>query len=258
MRLEHHLDLVALATELKKHGDHKALVTAMQRAADIGSIRDDLRHAASSLRIVREIADRAVDRSEILDDEDDDATIAGALFISAIILYARATFASDARMSLGDEILSPNDKATHDEVKMLRNSTIAHFGLGERAKEGPIVREAVIRSFNRKQYRYGVYTNRAQHKVELGARMERLIAARLDQVAGKQQKLLDAVETQLNEALKVDEKLRRQLPSFRFDADQFCASPTAANYMRSALAAGDVSDANFTTAVLKPIANGAH
>ncbi|MFZ5747858.1 MAG: hypothetical protein ACOY45_09410 [Pseudomonadota bacterium] len=257
MRFEHHLDLVALAVELKKRGDHKALVSAIQRAADIGSIRDDLRHATSSLRIVREMGDSAMARSEILEGEDDEATIAGALFISAIILYARATFASDARMSLGDEVLSAEDKATHDEVKMLRNSAIAHFGLGEGAKEGPIVREAVIRSFNKKQYRYGVYTTRAQHKVELGARMEQLVAARLDQVADKQQKLLDAVETRLNEALKADEALGRQLPSFRFDANRFCASPTAAKHMRTALATGDVGDANFTTAVRRPDANRA-
>ncbi|MDI1296291.1 MAG: hypothetical protein PSY12_10470 [bacterium] len=153
MSLEHHLDLISLAVELKKRGDHMALVSAIRRAADIGSIRDDLRQAASSLRIVREIVDRAMNRPEILEGEDDDSTIAGALFTSAIILYARATFASGARISLGDEILSPEDKATHDEVKVLRNSTVAHFGLGEGAKEGPIVREAVIRSFGLKQYR---------------------------------------------------------------------------------------------------------
>ncbi len=255
MSLEHHLDLISLAVELQKRGDHMALVSAIRRAADIGSIRDDLRQAASSLRIVRKIVDRAMDRPEILECEDDDATIAGALFTSAIILYARATFASGARISLGDEILSQEDKATHDEVKMLRNSTIAHFGLGEGAKEGPIVREAVIRSFGLKQYRYAVYTTRAQHKIELGARMERLIAARLDQVAGKQQKLLDTVETQLNAVLKGDQQLGRMLPSFRFDADRFCASPTAANHMRTALATGDIRDVNFTTAVQTPDAN---
>lgn len=255
MRLEHHLDLISLAIELKRRGDHKALVSAIRRAADIGSIRDDLRQAASSLRIVREMGDRAMDRPEILKGEDDDSIIAGALFTSAIILYARATFASDNRMSLGDEILSPQHKATHEEVKVLRNSAFAHFGSGDGAKEGPIVREAVIRSFNRKQYRYGVYTTRALHKVELGVRMEALIAARLDQVAGKQQKLLDAVELKLNEALKADEPLGRLLPGFRFDADRFCASSAVADHMRTALVAGDVGDSNFTTAVPKPDAN---
>ncbi|MDI1296290.1 MAG: hypothetical protein PSY12_10465 [bacterium] len=85
--------------------------------------------------------------------------------------------------------------------------------------------------------------------------MEQLIAARLDQVAGKQQKLLDTVETRLNAVLEADEQLGRMLPSFRFDADRFCASPTAANHMRTALATGDVRDANFTTAVQKPDAN---
>lgn len=251
----HHLDLVALGVELTKRGDHKALVSAIQRAADIGSIRDDLRQFASSLRIIREMGDRAMDRPEILEGEDDESIIVGALFTNAVILYARATFASENRMSLGDEILSSPNKATHDEVKVLRNTTIAHFGLGESAKEGPIVREAVIRSFNQKQYRYGVYTTRAHHRVKLGVRMEQLIVARLDQVANKQQKLLDIVETQLNAALTADGQLGHLLPKFRFDADRFCASPTAANHMRAALATNDVGDANFTTAVPKPDAS---
>jgi hypothetical protein len=65
----HHLDLVALGVELTKRGDHKAPVSAIQRAADIGSIRDDLRQSVSSLRIIREMGDRAMDRPEILEGE---------------------------------------------------------------------------------------------------------------------------------------------------------------------------------------------
>ncbi len=193
------------------------------------------------------------DRPEIVGGNDDDATIFGALFTNAIILYARATFTSGARPALlGEEGLSADDKATHDEVKTLRNSVFAHYGRGEETEDGPIVRDAVVRSFNRNQYRYGVYTTRALHKVGLGARMEALIVARLAQIEAKLQKLLDDVETRLNDAASTDAALGRSLPQYEFDADKFCASRGAADHMRTRMSSGELEDTDYTTAVPKP------
>lgn len=253
MTLELHLDLVPLAADLRAKGVHLPLAAAVDRAAAIGSIREDLRDAAASLRIIRQMQDEADARPEILGGTDDKATVFGALFTNAIILYARATFTRGARPALlGDDGLSVADKATHDEVKELRNSTFAHYGRGENSSEGPIVRDAVVRSFNRKQYLYGVYTSRALHKVDLGARMETLIDFRLSQVTAKLQTLLDDVETRLNEAASTDADLGRSLPRYEFDADRHCASPAAAAHLRARMATGEHEDTDYTTAVPKP------
>ncbi len=148
------LNLVHGAAALAAAGRHAPLVRAIERAAALGSIREDLRTALASLRLI-ETMQASEERSEVRQ-LNDQTTIAGALFTQAIILYARATISSGKRPSLLNERgLSDEELATHNEVRLMRNGVIGHFGRGDDLEGGPVVREAVIVSFTPSQLSNG-------------------------------------------------------------------------------------------------------
>lgn len=182
----------------------------------------------------------------------DDTTIAGALFTQAVILYARATFTTGKRPPLlGEAGLSEEERATHNEVKRLRNGAIGHFGRGEELKDGPLVREAVILSFTRQQRQLGVYTVRAQHKAGLSARLAHLIEVRLREIADRQDGLFNKVDALLSAALKADPTLGPSLPQFEFDLHGFCGNPDAARRLHAQLERGEIEDMDYAVAVPK-------
>ncbi|MFM2279978.1 MAG: hypothetical protein RLZZ444_2209 [Pseudomonadota bacterium] len=245
------VDLVRLAAHLEAQQRHPDLVKAVARAAAAGSIREDLRTALASLRLIEQRQhDNPRDDVRVLNDE---TTITGALFTQAVILYARATFTTGNRPSLlGEAGLSPDERATHDEVKRLRNGAIGHFGRGEELQDGALVREAVILSFTRQQRQLGVYTVRAQHRAGLSARLIHLIEVRLREIADRQDALFDKVDALLSAAVKGDSALGPSLPQFAFDADSFCGNPDAANRLRAQLERGEIEDMDYAVAVPKP------
>lgn len=251
MRGAHRLDLVRLAEHLAAHQRHPDLVKAVARAAAAGSIREDLRTALASLQLIdRRQQEHRHDDVRTLDDE---TTIAGALFTQAVILYARATFTSGNRPSLlGEGGLSKVERATHDEVKQLRNGAIGHFGRGDGLQDGALVREAVILSFTQQQRQLGAYTVRAQHRAGLGARLIHLILVRLREIAERKDALFEKVDTLLTAAVKVDPALGPCLPQFEFDIERFCDSPAAAHRLRAQLEDGEVEDMDYTVLVPKP------
>jgi hypothetical protein len=250
MRDARRVDLVRLAEHLSSRRHHGELVKAIGRAAALGSIREDLRTALASLRLLEE---RQRDNpSEDIQALSDDTTIAGALFTQAVILYARATFTTGKRPPLlGEAALSEEERATHNEVKQLRNGAIGHFGRGEELKDGPLVREAVILSFTRQQRQLGVYTVRAQHKAGLSARLAHLIEVRLREIADRQERLFNKVDTLLSAALKADPTLGPSLPQFEFDLYGFCGNPDAARRLHTQLERGEIEDMDYAVAVPK-------
>ncbi|ETI64312.1 hypothetical protein C100_08035 [Sphingobium sp. C100] len=242
--------MVKLSAQLAEEGRHPELVKAIARAAAAGSIREDLRAALASLRLVEKMQGEA--SRESVRDMSDETTVTGALFTQAIILYARATFTTGKRPGLlGESGLSEEDRATHDEVKLLRNSAIGHFGRGDDLQDGPLVREAVILSFTRGQKQLGVYTVRAQHKAQLSARLCHLIEVRLRQIADRQDALFDTVHSLFSQAVQQDAKLGPSLPQFQFDIEAFCASPDAAQRLYAQLEAGQIEDMDYVVSIPK-------
>lgn len=210
-----------------------------------------MRTAVASLRLIeRRQQERPRDGVGTLDDE---TTIAGALFTQAVILYARATFTTGNRPSLlGEGGLSVEQRATHNEVKRLRNGAIGHYGRGEDLQDAALVREAVILSFTQKQRQFGTYTVRAQHKVGLSARLTQLIKVRLRQIADRKDALFEKVDTLLIAAVKSDPALGPTLPQFEFDIERFCGNADAANRLRAQLERGEVEDMDYGVLVPKP------
>lgn len=247
------IDLTSLARSLRDTGRHPALVKAIDRAAAAGSVREDLRTALHSLQQIVALQDR--DRAEREDGSLNDETVAtGALFIQAVILYARATETQGDRSKLlGEAKLSSADRATHDEAMVLRNKVIAHYGRGEELSDGPIVKEAVVLSLYRdgarRRKRVGVYTTRAAHKVAFAARLAALIETRLAEIADKYQKLFDESDAALETAAGADTELGRSLPDFGFDPDRFAISPKAAAHLRAQLDAEEGADLDYTVRV---------
>lgn len=245
------LDLVRLTAQLAAEQRHPDFVKAVARAAAAGSIREDLRTALASLQLIAQRQqDHPRDDVRTLNNE---TTIAGALFTQAIILYARATFTSGSRPSLlGEGGLSAEQRATHDEIKRLRNGAIGHFGRGEGLPDGALVREAVILSFTQQQHQLGVYTVRAQHRAGLSARLIDLIEVRLREVADRRDALFETVDTLLIAAVKADPSLGPSLPQFEFDIDTFCGNSDAAERLRAQLERGEVEDMDYGVLVPKP------
>lgn len=245
------VDLVRLAEYLSAQQRHSDLVKAIARAAAAGSIREDLRTALASLRLIEQRQhDNPRDDVQTLNDE---TTIAGALFTQAVILYARATFTTGNRPALlGEARLTEVERATHDEIKRLRNGVVGHFGRGEELNDGALVREAVILSFTRQQRQLGVYTVRAQHKAGLSARLIQLIEVRLREIADRQDPLFEKVDTLLFAAVKADPTLGPSLPQFEFDVDSFCGNPDAANRLQTQLERGKIEDMDYVVLVPKP------
>jgi len=256
MRVVGRIDLTSLARDLRDSGRHPVLVKAIDRAAAAGSVREDLRTALDSLRQIVAIQDRASEgRAD--DSLHDETVVTGALFTQAVILYARATETQGDRPKLlGEAKLDAGQRATHEEAMDLRNKVVAHFGRGEALLDGPLVKEAVVLSLyldgQQRRKRIGAYTTRAAHKVAFSARLAALLEVRLAEVADRYQKLFDAVDAELESAATADPELGRSLPRFGFDADQFCASPQAADQLRAQLDEEVGQDMDYAVEVPRP------
>lgn len=256
MRLIARIDLSRLARHLRDTDRHPKLVKAIDRAAAAGSIREDLRSALRSLEQIDRILDRHTTDRCAIPKWIDDPTVSGALFVQAVVLYARATSTTgDRQPLLGEAKLTSEERATHDEAMGFRNGAIAHFGRGETFTDGPLVKEAVVLSLYRfegqTKKQIGVYTTRALHKVAFSARLSRLIKVRLAEIDERYQRLFNMADGELEAAVKDDVKLGRFLPSFEFDIDAFCGSPDAADQMRMQLDGGSVGDMDYAVTVPK-------
>jgi len=256
MQLVARIDLTALARHLKGSNRHPALVKAIERAAAAGSIREDLRSARASLDQIARIQDTADAESANSPAWFNETTITGALFVQAIVLYARATATTGDRMPLlGETKLTAEQRATHDEAMDYRNKAIAHFGRGESFVDGPLVKEAVVFSLyndnGRPKKQIGAYTTRAQHKVAFSARLADLTDVRLAEVDTRYQALFDAADEELETTVRADPKLGYALPGFEFDIDSFCASAEAAAQLRAQLDAGSIAELDYAVRVPK-------
>lgn len=256
MRTIARFDLVRLARDLSQADRHPELVKAIERAAAAGSIRDDLRTAAASLDQIVKLQTAAETGGEVTV-RAGDVVVTGALFVQAVVLYARATSSKASRPKLlGEAKLSAEERAIHAEAMNLRNQCIAHFGRGETLSSGPMFKEAVLFSLlvvdGRPKKQVSVFSTRAQHKVAFSARLSALIATRLAEVAARTQPLFDAVDRELEAAAQSDQLLRSELGHYEFDVDDFAGSAEAAATLRVQLESGEVTDMEYAITVAKP------
>jgi hypothetical protein len=136
-------DLSALGKRLARERKHGELVAAIEKAASAASAFQDLAQAADNLRLLNRIV--ANDEWKAPFSNDEAGSIAGSLFDSSIILYARATdTAPVGRLRwFGADKLRENHKDVHKQVMWIRNKELAHFGSGALVDGTPMVTEAL-------------------------------------------------------------------------------------------------------------------
>ncbi|MBY0284898.1 MAG: hypothetical protein K2W81_13180, partial [Sphingomonas sp.] len=211
-KVMHSTDLKALADWLRPQRRHLKFVGLVDRVAALGTISEDLRECGRCLNVIERMQDRNDLAKEKLSREDD-ATITGALFSQAIILYARATAqGGNNRMALlNDSDVPASLRATHKRIQKLRSEAIAHYGTGEKLLGTPLVREAVVFSFQRTETgvreQTNILTTRAQHKVDVSHQLRTLVAAQLDRIERIKDAELGALRAELEAAVKADTNL---------------------------------------------------
>lgn len=252
-----HTDLKALAEWLRPQGRHKKLVGLVDRTAALGTISEDLRECGRCLDVIERLQGRLELEAETALSREDEATIAGALFSQAIILYARATAqGGNNRMALlHDKTVPAHLQDAHKRIQNLRSEAIAHYGTGEDALGTPLVREAVVFSFQYTQIGVREQTNilatRAQHKVEVAHDLKMLVTAQLDRIERIKESELGALRAELEAAVKDDPDLGHALPKFPFDPYSFCGTEEAALSLAMGLQKGKIDPLTYAVTVPK-------
>lgn len=253
----HSTDLKALTEWLRPQRRHMKLVGLVDRITALGTISEDLRECGRCLDVIERMQDQSRPAKDSLAREDE-STITGALFSQAIILYARATAQGGSkRMAL----LNDNDvpaplRATHKRIQKLRSEAIAHYGTGETSLGTPLVREAVVFSFQRTETgvreQTNILTTRIQHKVDVAHQLRTLVAAQLDRIERIKDSELGAVRAELEAAVKADSALGHALPQFPFDPYAFCGTDEAAFSLAMGLQKGHIEPLAYAVAVPRP------
>lgn len=254
----HSTDLKAVADWLRPQRRHRKLVGLVDRTAALGTICEDLRECGRCLDVIERIQAKHDLAIESPNPREDEATITGALFSQAIVLYARATAqGGNNRMALLNDTDVPAPlRDAHKRIQKLRSEAIAHYGTGEVLLGTPLVREAVVFSFQRTETGVREQTNilatRAQHKVEIARDLRALITAQLDRIERIKDDELGALRAELEAALKADADLGHALPRFPFDPYSFCGNDEAAITLAMGLQKGQIDPLVYFVAVPKP------
>jgi hypothetical protein len=216
----HSTDLKAVADWLRPQRRHRKLVGLVDRTAALGTICEDLRECGRCLDVIERIQAKHDLAIESPNPREDEATITGALFSQAIVLYARATAqGGNNRMALLNDTDVPAPlRDAHKRIQKLRSEVIAHYGTGEVLLGTPLVREAVVFSFQRTETGVREQTNilatRAQHKVEITRDLRALITAQLDRIERIKDDELGALRAELEAAVKADADLGMRFRDF--------------------------------------------
>jgi hypothetical protein len=254
----HSTDLKALANWLRPQGRHKKLIGLIDRTAALGTISEDLRECGRCLDVITRLQEKGGLEIESSNPREDEATITGALFSQAIILYARATAqGGNSRMALLQDADVPAPlRAAHKRIQNLRSAAIAHYGTGEAILGAPLVREAVVFTFQHTETGVREQTNilstRAQHKVDVALDLRELVTAQLDRIERIKDDELGALRAGLEAAVRADPDLGHALPRFPFDPYAFCGTDDAAFSLAMGLQKGQIDPLAYVVAVPKP------
>lgn len=166
-----------VARELDRMGKYKTIATALNRATSTASAYQDLRVAVESLELLRRLTTETEWQGGFSLDEA--GTLAGSLFDTAIIMYARATDTKPiARQKwFGIDKLSPEQRPTHRAVMWLRDKELAHFGKGTPVDGTPLIEEALVLVDHGASTSLGYRANRARNRGQFSSDFRKLALA---------------------------------------------------------------------------------
>jgi hypothetical protein len=242
-------DLLAFAKAMKAQGRHRRLVDIIEKATSVCSAHEDLRAALENLTALREITRGSEERDELREWA---PACAHALTAHSIVLYCRATQTSsnNRRSWFGLELLDDNQRELHRAVKRLRDDAIAHFGIGEAHPEGPLVREALILTFEGTRPRPIFHTAWSLNRAKFTFDFLLLVEAVRTIAAEKARERMNEVLVEVAKTGSEDRSLGLLIEKYRFEPDAFFITPGAQEHIWERF--GDDGVVTFVTATAAP------
>lgn len=211
-------DLRALTAHLSRFGQHKKLTAAVERAFSVSSAQQDLAQAHESLALLNRLsADNGWEREF---SPHDAGLVAGSLFNSAIILYARATETKPVGRTawFGTGKLSAEDRELHRTVMWIRNKELAHFGSGRPIDGTPMIEETIALVSEEDRAKVSYCTSRARNRVKFALDVQVLTKAVLTLAHTASMARLDELGTELKLAFDADPTLASKVLRFQVSA----------------------------------------
>lgn len=203
-----------MAADLLRTGRHKKLVAAIDRAFSTNSAFQDLKQARDSLTLLKRITS-SDDWKEPFSTHEA-GTLAGSLFDSAIILYARATETTPVgrRPWFGHSKLDIAQRELHKAVMWIRNKELAHFGSGRPVDGAPMTEEAIAMFDHGSKVGVAYRASRSRNRGQFAKDFSCLVAsvANLAEAASKAR--LQEAHYELGQALASDPSLARKMQSY--------------------------------------------
>ena len=213
------VDLSAFGRHLEATKRHLSLVKTVRQVLSIGSAQVDLRDAAKRLKW---LIDNYLPWDPSNEMEPEHAIITGSLFAHAVILYCRATqtepIGKDRWQWWGLSMVPPHLMQTHRDAMDLRDKALAHFGVGDHMPNGPMVEEKAVALFDGRRVRYGVQSNRAQHRIGFDSALLELTEHTVEVAVGRLAGRFEQFDKELARAMKISPSLIDEYADFASQA----------------------------------------
>jgi len=124
------MDLTALCEAVAGDDTFAPLVRAVRQASSMSSVRNDMRRATEMLRACKTLQGKALESEQAGDDvQREEAATIQALFMQAVLWYARATHSKGKgrnKLQILNQI-SDEGRVRHERITVLRDTYLAHF-----------------------------------------------------------------------------------------------------------------------------------
>lgn len=141
------VDLVATVEALPASAEYSRVRGMVEASLSVESASEDLLRCAAALKLITAHAQTQAAADQATPEQ---GIVIGALVTEAVILYMRAVQTSEADQMAGRKKVGlferiPSElRCKHEQIKTLRNGSIAHFGVGSNHRVGPWNRETLI------------------------------------------------------------------------------------------------------------------
>ncbi|MDD1452708.1 hypothetical protein NHF48_020070 [Sphingomonas sp. H160509] len=232
-------DLSALASDLRRIGRHKPLVATIDRAFSTNSAFQDLKQARDALVLLKRVT--STDDWKQPFSTDEAGTLAGSLFDTAIILYARATETKPVGRQpwFGTGKLDADQRVLHSSVMWIRNKELAHFGSGRPIDGTPMIEEAIALFNHGTKIGVAYRASRSRNRGQFAKDFSILVGTVTDLAETASKQRLEDAHRELGLAVAADPSLIKKIRTFplssrlSFTDPLLAASPENADGFRA-------------------------
>lgn len=213
-------DLEQLAAHLKRDSLHEKLWKSIRRAHTVSSVATDLLKTSRSLSLIRRL--QATGGMPDAFTNEEGGSLIEALFISSVIVYARATVSTpiDRQPWWSAKKLDPELRVIHDNVIRLRNKEFAHFGKGTQIGGEPLLKEVLYLAPGRDSP-VSFWSSSWATRPEFVFDMIRLVGAVHDEAREKMEASFRSVLAELKHILSSDHSFESLIRKFEMKIAPF-------------------------------------